>query len=129
MTTVYVVKSNNKVEGYATADVFSTLELAQEFSGKVSAVLGSRSCIEIVYYELDKPDYPFLKPRPFILTYLDDYNNRNFIGIDKSTGIDVAYSSNNENDAKVFPADTSKTSLLTNLERYFNFVNLEVEEV
>jgi hypothetical protein len=132
MTTVYVVKSTNVVEGYTTVDVFSSPELARFFAEKISSVnseLGVPPFIEVFGYELDKPDSPFLKPRPFILSYLDDEGAVRYVGIDRTRGVAKAYSSKDKNDANVFPADTSKTLLFVGLESSAYFVNLSVTEV
>jgi hypothetical protein len=130
MTTVYIVKYNNKSQGYATADVFSTYELAQEFAYAYQSK-GGAGVLEIVNYELDKPDYPFLKEaKPFILTFTNEDNVKYYIGVDKKVGNrDNAYLSTDRADAYEYEADTSKNTLLYNLEKYFNLVNLKVEEV
>jgi hypothetical protein len=69
-------------------------------------------------------------PKPFVLTYTSESNDKYYIGVDKKLGNrDNPYLSTDRLDAYEYEADTSKTTLLYNLEKYFNLVNLKVEEV
>lgn len=127
MTTIYVVKVTNKQEGYTTADVFSTLEKAQEFLVKYSAVdANAHRYGSIEFKELDAPDYPFLKKdRDFIVVYNND-GAKEYIctapdGSKPFLSPDLA-------DATVFERTVRRNTLLRNLERC-HFVNLEIEEI